>query len=344
MYDVNGSETPNAFRIDGVSVYTGIDTGLPKNVSRIIDDAMAYCNTYVALHPKAYAFPQINDVHLRFGEKEPAYITAKYPQTFSRFMMLGDITNTYDATQLDNAVSFMGGAAINKLVAVGNHELGEWAEGDTLPQEWYKNLLDQSSVLWNGGDGLIYYSDDDAHNVRYIVLDSCTPIYRSSGVQLFTKNELEWCASVMESAGDRDIIICNHAMGASFYLASDAEKTTRIYDTTVTNASTVLFPMIRAFIAKETFSVTDDEGVIHAHDFSRSTGDFIGYFSGHYHHAGVTNENGFWQFTGPTLGSASSTYMQGMGFFIVDPDEKKIIWLVCGYAATDYIKYEYSYA
>ena len=353
IFDISGNEITKGYNISGNTVSALFDIsgnrlnvswdGVSIEIQTMLDTAMAYCADYISNNPQAYAFPVIADAHLDFKGNEPKYIEHRYPDTWSKFVFLGDMTNAYDETQLNNAVAFMGGTTLNKIVAMGNHEVGEWAEGDILPEEWYKTLLDPASVMWGGGDGLIYYSDDEVNNVRYIVLDSCTPIYKSSGVQLFTKNQLEWCASVMESAGDKDIIICNHAMGTSFYLVSDTEKTTRIYDTTITNASTVFFPMVRAFIQKTSYQITDDDGVNHTHDFSAASGKLIGYFAGHYHNAGYTGEQGFHQFSNPTLGTASSRYLEGMSFFIVDRTQNKVVWLVCKYADATIATYEYSY-
>lgn len=347
IYDINGNEITIAYDIKGnvlnsVCNIDGNDIAFLENT--LLDSAMLYCDNYVKENPNSYTFPLITDVHLNFKGNEPQYIVEKYPNTWSRILFLGDMVNNYDTTDLNNAVSFMRGASgLNKIVAIGNHELCDWAEGNTLPDEFYKSLLDSTSVLWNGGDGLIYYSDDEEKNVRYIVLDSCTPIYKSSGTQLFTLNELEWCASIMEASDGKDIIICNHAIGTSFYLVTDTNKETRKYDTTITNASTKLFPMINAFINKESYSITDDEGVLHTHDFSTTTGKFIGYFSGHYHNAGLTDENGFLQFTCPMLRTTYSGYPQAMNFFIIDKTLQKIIWLVCDYSKETYDKYEYQY-
>lgn len=347
IYDIYGNETTTVCDINGNVLNSVCDIDgneIVLSEMPLLDSAMLYCDEYVKANPQSYAFPLITDVHLNFGEEEPKYIEQKYPNTWSRILFLGDMTNNYVTTDLDNAVSFMNGASnLNKIVAVGNHELGDWVEGNTLPEEWYKQCLDESSVLWNGGDGLIYYSDDEENNVRYIILDSCTPIYKSSGTQLFTLNELEWCASVMESSGGKDIIICNHAIGTSFYLVTDTNKETRKYDTNITNASTKLFPMINAFINKESYTITDDEGVSHTHDFSNTTGKFVGYFSGHYHNVGLTDENGFWQFTCPMLRTTYSGYPQAMSFFIIDKALQKIIWLVCDYSKETYDKYEYTY-
>lgn len=343
VYNILGDSASTIFDITGNPTNNESWDELPTEIRSMLDEAMAYCADYIEENPQAYAFPLITDGHLSFSRKEPAYIEHCYPSIWSRFLFLGDMAQAYDETQLNNSVAFMDGASINKIVAMGNHELSNWVEGNPLPEVWYKTLLVPSSVLWGGGDGLIYYSDDDVNNVRYIVLDSCTPIYKGSGVYLFTKNQLEWCASVMESAGGRDIIVCNHVMGTSFYLASDSEKTTSIADSTITNASTVLFPMVRAFIEKTTYQVTDDDGVKHTHDFSQASGNFVGYFAGHYHHAGFTDKNGFNQFTNPTLGSASSKYLQGMSFFIVDRLQRKVVWLVCKYEDATIETYEYRY-
>lgn len=340
-YNVSGNAMSALFDINGNKLAESWD-GLTEEVQTMLDSAMAYCADYISENPQAYAFPLITDAHQCFDGREPAYIEHRYPTTWSRMLLLGDMTNNYVATELDKAVAFMGDTSLNKIIAMGNHEFGSWAEGDTLPEEWYKPLLDSTSVLWGGGDGLIYYSDDTANNVRYIVLDSCTPIYKSSGVQKFTMNQLEWCASVMESAGGKDIIICNHAIGSSFYLVTDTAKETPKSDTTITNSGT-LWAMINAFISKGTYSVTDDSGVSHSHDFSGTTGHFVGYFTGHYHHAGHTDAPGFHKFTAPMLRTAYSGLPKGISFFVVDPVQRKIIWNVCWYADASIARYEYSY-
>lgn len=340
--DIFGNTLPVVCDING-NVLTESWDGLSTDAQSMLDTAMADCAAYIAANPQAYAFPLITDGHQTFAGREPEYIGHKYPDLWSRMLLLGDMCNAYDATQLDNAVAFMGGTTINKIIAMGNHELGNWAEGDTLPEEWYKPLLDPTSVLWGGGDGLIYYSDDDTNNVRYIVLDSCTSIYKSAGVQKFTLDELEWCASVMESAGGRDIIICNHTMGSSFYLVTDTAKEDPKADTTITNSGT-LWALINSFISKGTYSVSDDSGVSHSHDFSGTTGHFVGYFTGHYHNAGHTDAPGFNKFTAPMLRTTYSGYPKGLSFFIVDPTQRKIIWKICWYADSSIATYEYSYA
>lgn len=344
-YDVFGNAVSALFDINGNRMTESWDD-LTDEISTMLNTAMTYCADYIGENPQAYAFPLITDAHLTFDGNEPKYIEHCYPNIWSRLLLLGDMVNntsSYNETELDDAVSFMNGASkLNKLVAIGNHELGNWAEGDTLPEEWYKPLLDPTSVLWGGGDGLIYYSDDTENNVRYIVLDSCTPTYTANGVQLFTMNQLEWCASVMESAGGKDIIICNHAMGQSYYLVTDTEKENSIAATTITNSGT-LSAVINAFISKGAYSVTDDSGVAHSHDFSGTTGHFVGYFTGHAHQAGHTDAPGFHKITAPMLKNTYSGYPQGMSFFIVDRTQKKIIWLICWYADASIATYEYSY-
>lgn len=344
-YDVSGNTVSALYDITGNQIDNGQSEawdGLSAERQTMLDTAMSYCASYTAENPQSYAFPLITDGHQAFTGREPAYIEHRHPEAWSRMLFLGDMCNSYDSTQLDNAVAFMGSTTINKIIAMGNHELGNWAEGDTLPEEWYKPLLDPISVLWGGGDGLIYYSDDNTNNVRYIVLDSCTPIYKSAGVLKFTKDQLEWCASVMESAGTKDIIICNHAMGSSFYLVTDTAKEDSKSDTTVTNSGT-LWALINAFISKGTYSVTDDSGIPHAHDFSETSGHFIGYFTGHYHHAGHTDASGFHKFTAPMLRTPYSGLPQGLSFFIVDKAQKKIVWLICWYADASISTYEFNY-
>lgn len=341
-YDIFGNAVPALFDIKGNKLSESWD-GLSTEIRTMLDTAMAYCADYISENPQAYAFPVIADAHLDFKGNEPKYIEHQHPNVWSKFLFLGDMTNTYDETQLNNAVGFMGGTSLNKIIAIGNHEFGGWEEGKTRPEVWYKPLLDNASVHWDGdSNGMIYYTDDEANNVRYIVLNNCAPQEGYTATYLLPKNQIEWCASAIESADGKDIIICNHTMGTGFYLVSDTEKTTRIYDTTVHNAST-LFAMVRAFVQKTSCQITDDNGAKHTHDFSTASGEFIGYFAGHYHNAGHTNEHGFNHFSNPTLGTASSKYLEGMSFFIVDRAQKKIVWLVCRYEDATIATYEYSY-
>lgn len=349
IFDISGNAIKKSYDISGNNKSTLYDVRGNKIVLEtilvdkpLLDSAMLYCDEYLKANPQSFAFPLITDTHLTFKGEEPKYIEQKCPSSWSRMLFLGDMINNYDTNALDNAVAFMNITSLNKIIATGNHELGNWAVGNPLPEEWYKPLLDETSVLWGGGDGLIYYSDDEENNVRYIVLDSCTPIYKSAGVQLFTKNELEWCASVIESTGNKDVIICNHTMGSSFYLVTDTAKENSIADTTITNSGT-LWAIINAFINKGIYNVTDDEGITHSHDFSKCTGNFVGYFTGHSHQAGHTDAIGFNKFTCPMLRTTYSGYPQAISFFIIDKALQKIVWLVCDYSKETYDKYEYTY-
>lgn len=343
IFDISGKITEKNYDVSGNVVSTLYDINKNKIVlleNPLLDSAMLYCSDYLKNEPQAFAFPLMTDVHLNFKGEEPKYIERKQPNIWSRMIFLGDMINNYDTTALDNAVAFMNGTSLNKIIVMGNHELGNGADVLPLATEWYKPLLDSSSVLWDGGDGLIYYSDDEENNVRYIVLDSCTPTYKPSGVQLYTKNELEWCASVMENAGDKNIIICNHAIGSSFNLVTNPEES--ISSTTITNNG-VLNKIINAFINKSTYDVKDDNDITHSHDFSKCGGNFIGHFSGHEHRLGYTNASGFNKFNCPMLKEWYSVYTQAVSFFIIDKALRKVIWLVCDYTKETFDKYEYTY-
>ena len=343
VYNVNGDLLSYAYDVNGNEILHGSAPIQPMDWSNIptqyktnIASAMSYANTYLNSHSNAFMFPVLTDVHDHFYN-EPNYLLYNYPNKFDKFLFLGDIANAYSSTQLTNATDYMEQAeSVNVLSLVGNHELGGWAEGDPVPKTWYRTLLPSSAVVM-AGDTLTYYFDDSVNNIRWICMDSCTPIYKSAGTQLFTMAELEFCASAMESAGNKDIIILNHTMGGGFYLVTDTEQTTWKSDTTITNMTT-FNSLVNAFINRSTISITVD-GVSHSHDFSNMTSDFVGYFTGHYHEAGFYNGVGFNKFTCPSSYFNNS----GMSIFIVDPDAKKIIWLIAYKSLTSIGTYEYTY-
>lgn len=344
VYSVNGTLLASAYDVYGNEVLHGSSpiqpmdwTNIPTQYRTNIASAMSYANTYLNSHSNAFMFPVLTDVHDKFYN-EPNYMLYNYPYKFDKFLFLGDIANSYSQTQMNNAKAYMQQAStVNTLALIGNHELSNWAEGDDLPKVWYQPLIPSSAVVMSGTDALVYYFDDTANNVRWICMDSCTPIYKSAGSQLFTMAEIEFCASAMESAGSKDIIILNHAMGGGFYLVTDVEKTTWKSDTTVTNMTT-FNNLMSAFVNRSTINITVDN-VVHSHSFTSATNDLIGYITGHYHNAGFYDGLGYNKFTCP-----SSYYNSaGMSIFIVDPDAKKIIWLIAYKSLTSIGTYEYTY-
>lgn len=341
VYGISGTALANAYDVEGNDILNGIVpmdwSNIPQQYRSNINDAVTYAKTYLQNHNSAYVFPVLTDVHDKFYN-EPNYVLYNHPNTFDKFLFLGDMANSYSQNQLNNAVSYMHQAdTVNVLALVGNHEFGDYVSGDTLPKVWYQTLIPPSCVVMSA-DALVYYFDDVENNVRFICLDSCTPIYKSSGVQLFTKNELKFCASAMENAGNKDIIVLNHAMGSGFYLVTDTEQTEWKSDTTITNSST-LWNIINAFKNKSSYTFTDDESVSHTYDFSNVGGNFISYITGHYHDAGNYDGRGFNMITLP-----SSYYnASGMSIIIVDPAAEKFIWLIVYKNQSTYGIYEYAY-
>lgn len=331
-YDVFGAELNHAYDINGTEVFGGggiepMDwSNIPTVYRTAIADAVTQVRTYLNGHSGAYAFPVLTDVHIRFYN-EPNYLIYNNQGLFDKFLFLGDIANAYSVTELDGAVYYMLGAYTDILPLVGNHELANYAEGDTLPKAWYRPPLPESAVVMDG-EPLVYYYDDDANNVRYIALDSCTPIKKSAGSQLLTKNELEFMASALGTANGRDIILLNHTPGQSYHPLANPSET--VASTTVANTTTTMKSIISAFISRGTYSFADDSGVTHAHDYSSATGSFIGYFTGHMHQAGYNSSQGYNMFTCP------SSYFNdaGMSMFVIDRTAKKVIWFIAYKAGT----------
>lgn len=353
IYNALGSSLSTAYDIDATVVFGNEPTpptptpevdpmdwsSMSATYKANIDDAIEYADAYLSEHSNAYSFPVLTDVHDQLYN-EPNYVLYNHPDSFDKFLFLGDIATAYSQTQMDNATDYMSEAdVIDILSLVGNHELGGWAEGDTLPKVWYSPLLPPSATVMHDTDALVYYFDDTTNNVRFICLDSCTPIYQSSGTQLYTKDELEFFASALDSANGKDIILLNHAPGQNYYYVTDTEKETAISTTGITNRST-LDSIIDAFINRSSVTFTDDSNVSHTHDYSSATGDFIGLIAGHTHHAGYNNANGYNVFICP-----SSYYNNdaGMSVFIIDKTLKKVIFLIGYKSKAEYGIYEYSY-
>ena len=344
LYDVESESIYHAYDVEGTEVFGGqvppvqpMDwTNIPTQYRTNIASAMSYANTYLNSHSNAFMFPVLTDVHDKFYN-EPNYLLYNFSNKFDKFLFLGDIANEYSQTEMDNAKAYIQQASsVDVLALVGNHELSTWAEGDDLPKDWYQPLVPSSAVVMSETDALVYYFDDTTNNIRFIVLDSCTPIYKSAGTQLLTKNELEFFASALDMVGGRDVLLLNHAPGQYYYRVAEPE--TGESTTTVTNRAT-MDSIINAYINKTSVTLTDDASVSHTHDYSEATGRFIGLVAGHTHRAGYTNSNGY-----NVLICPSSYYNDsGMSIFIVDPDAKKIIWLIAYKSLTSIGTYEYTY-
>lgn len=346
VYDAQGNELSQAYDINGNDLIGGItpqDWGnMTAQFKGVLDDCMDYCDTYVSNHQNSFAFPLFTDVHTYFSWNEPNYVAYHQPTLFPVFMMLGDMTNTYNTTELSNAVTYMSYAEEQvRLVSIGNHEWGNYdtTGSDPYPKTWYDDLLPASCIFFSD-DGLTYYYDDTINNVRYIMLDSNSTVKKQSGVQRYDMDALNWFASVLESSGSKDVIVMNHALGSGFYLVTDTEKANPQSDTTITNIGT-FNNIVNAFIAKTTISITVD-GVSYSHDFSNNSGDFIGYFTGHAHSTGYNDSSGFMKFTCPAL-IKNNLNGRGMSFFVIDKNEQKIIWLVAKILNANYAIYEYAY-
>lgn len=357
IYDVNGSTLSNAYNVNGSSLSYAYDvngnqvfgSGTPispmdwssmsATYKQNVLDAVTYANAYLGNHSSAYSFPVVTDTHDQLYN-EPNYVLYNFPNTFDKFLFLGDIATSFSQLQMDNAVVYMAEAdTIDILDLIGNHEFGDWVQGDTLPKAWYQPLIPMSSTVMGNTDALAYYYDDSSNNVRFICLDSCTPIYTQSGTQLLTKNQLEFFASALDSANGKDIILLNHAPGQNYYYVTDTEKQTAISTTGITNRGT-LDSIINAFINRSSVTFTDDSSVSHTHDYLSATGDFIGLIAGHAHHAGYNNANGYNVFVCPSSYYNSDA---GLSVFVIDKTLKKVIYLI-GYKNKEtYGVYEYTY-
>lgn len=327
IYSINETSLSSAYDINGNEIFSGIPTvdpmdwsAMPSIYRRNIDSSLSYINTYIGSHTGSYAISQFNDIHMVFSQNEPNYVEYNKTQPWSRILFLGDMANSHTEANYTSALAYMNQVVSPKIVAMGNHEYGfNYVEGNLNPTEQYKSVLSGDEVYWHNDNahGLIYYSDDDTNNVRYIVLDYFWVTQNQDGHSL-DLDQLEWLASVMEATTSKDIIICAHTTISPFILVDTGEEKSSA--NRITNVAK-LIELIDAFKERSTYTVNT------SHDFSNCQGDFIMYASGHYHKPGCkTTSYDFNMFTGPAM----STYeaIRGITFYLVNPLAKKIIWLI----------------
>lgn len=362
IYDAVGNELDAFYNVSGTQIYKAYDvqgdllvdagggseeehadwSGMSVQFRDVVSACADECVGYMSEHNGAFAFPVFTDVHLYTDGNEPNYVAFNYPDTFAMFVFLGDITNLYNSAQLDSAVTYMDYATDQKkIAAIGNHEWGDYdtTGSNAYPREWYKPLLPDDCVFFQD-DGLTYYCDSVSTNVRVIVMDSNSTVKKQSGTQKFNMDALNWLAGVLENSGTKDIIVLNHAMGSGFYLVTDTEHTDWKSDTTIANMTT-FNNIITAFMDKTSLSITVD-GVSYTHDFSGTSGRFVGYITGHYHNAGYTNNWSYNKIT-CTAVTRNKPTDHGMTFFVIDPAERLIKMLIARYPATSPEEYEYTF-
>jgi len=348
-YDALGNSLQKAYDASGNVVFeSGASPDIPVDpktwdmtnaYKTQVLNALDAIKTYQNENVGAYSFCQFNDVHDVFDGNEPNFIDYnKGYKVLSRMLFLGDIADTAGSTEYANAVNYMTGASASKrIIGMGNHEYG--FVGDLDPESVYRTAMNVSGTFMDGNE-LIYYHDDEEHNVRYILLDYfyITRTHYDSG-HLLDPKQLNWCAGVLENSGNKDIIIGAHSMLNPFYFLNTEEQKS---SSATLQVQQDMIDLINAFKNRGTYSVTVD-GVEYAHDFSNCTGNFIMYTSGHYHAMGH-NDFGFHMFTCPSLKSAYGTgqYL-GFTFYIINPKSKRIRLLSIRKNESSYLTYDFSY-
>lgn len=338
VYDVSGTEIPIDIPV------TPKTWDMSDNYKGQILDVLDYISAYKEDNSNTYAICQFNDVHLQFDANEPNFIDYNEGyKVIDRMLFVGDMTDKSNATEYANAVDYMMGAeASRRIVAMGNHEYGYYNISNGNPETIYKTVINVGAT-YKTNDVLIYYHDDLQTNIRFIVLDYfyITKIYTDGG-HLLDLDQAKWLAGVMESAGDKDIIIVAHTMLNPFYIPF-IEGTASSSATLQNND--VLIDIINAFIDRGTYSITAN-GVAYNFDYSDTSGDFIMYTSGHYHAFGHSNNDGFNMFTCPSLLSAyplNTTSKKGFTFYLIDRTLKTIKAFVCSTDLSAYASFDYTY-
>lgn len=305
--------------------------------------ALNYIEAYKQNHSDSYSICQFNDTHTAFSGNEPNFVDYNRSRECINYMLfLGDLVNSASASSYADAVSWMQGAqACKRLVGMGNHEYYYYnSSTHGNPETLYKAVINTSAKFMpNESDALIYYHDDPSINVRFILLDYFY-ITKSpyDDKHLLDDAQLNWLASVLETSGNKDIIIGAHSMLSPF-LCLESQQT-KSSTATLTNYQN-LIDVIVAFKQRSTYSVTVD-GVTHNYDFSSCTGDFVMYTTGHYHALGY-GDFGFNMFTCPTFGTTYGGSHKGFVFYVIDKALKAIKVIQCSSQLTDYISFDYTY-
>ena len=333
VYDVNGDEVSYDIPVEPQT------WSMSNDYKTQIINALDEIQEYQAEHEGSYSICQFNDVHEVFSGNEPNFIDYnKGYKVLSRMLFLGDIVDLAGESRYQNAVSYMTGASASKrIIGIGNHEYGHVGTFD--PDSVYKAAMNVPATFIDDST-IIFYHDDKKHNVRYIVLDYyyLSRTHADDG-HILDARQLNWFASVLETAGSKDIIVAAHSMINPFYFANTEEQ--KSSSATIQDQQDII-DLIVAFKNRSTYSVTID-GVTHQHNFSACTGNFIMYTSGHYHALGH-NDFGFHMFTCPSLSTAFGTgqYL-GFTFYIINPAQKKIRVLSIRKEEQAYLTYDYTY-
>lgn len=358
-YNVVGNSVSTAYDVIGTEVYDGGDEppdipvepmswNMSESYKTQVLNALDEIDTYQKAHPNSYSICQFNDVHEKFSGNEPNFIDYnKGYKTISRMLFLGDMVNNGDASAYNNSVRFMTGASASKrVVVIGNHEyggVGPLIEGSLDPDAVYQTAINvDANYMQHESNPTIYYNDDLEHNVRYIALDYyyITRTHYDNDHYLDAQ-QLEWCANTMESAGSMDVIICAHSMINPFIFMNTGVQAS---SSATVNDQQDIIDLINAYKNRETYSVTVD-GVVHQHDFSNCTGNFIMYTSGHYHALGHYDNDGFHMFTCPAMaaGAYGGGQYYGFTFYVIDPPNRKIKVLSIIQDDSQYLVYDLIY-
>lgn len=353
-FDVNANALSSAFTVDGTEIPIEVEPDIPDipvtpmswsmsdEYKQQILDVLDYMKTYKRGHSSAYAICQFNDIHLNFSGNEPNFIDYnKGYKVLSAMLFLGDMTNNAYATQYTSSYNYMTGAqASNRLIGMGNHEYMSYNASQGNPETIYGQGINVDvTFMPTDNNALIYYYDDTKNNVRYILLDYFYILKSGNdSSHLLDDAQLNWLAGVMQSAGDKDIIIGAHSMLSPFLVLESGR--TLSSTATLTNYQN-LIDLIVAWKARGTYTVTVD-GVSQTYSFANCTGEFVMYTTGHYHALGY-GDFGFNMFTCPTMGTPYGGSHRGFTFYLIDKALKTLKVFQCSPALTTYLSYDYTY-
>lgn len=279
--------------------YNSTYSGIPATWQSGLKGASDYINAQDSSDTFGIIF--VNDIHdsaLTLQNYIESIIT---PSRYSRWVWGGDNCHKYDTIQ--GAIDRISGQTlVRRLVVMGNHE--HWLR-TANPKDSYAPLLDSRDVLMDG-DKLVYYSDDDANNVRYIVMDSTYHLNNWNKFDI-PSDEVEWIKSALPN--DKDVILIDHCNLAPFCTFVDSTN-----------------HVAGDYIGTSDESTLIQQKIIHVIRAWQKKGNrFVGYLTGHYHIPGYRHSDGFNMFTGA---SPASSYV-GTQFYLVNKADRTITILVC---------------
>lgn len=222
------------------------------------------------------------DGHGRLNEgNKGCHNLAEETMGYIRNIQLGDYGSYYSdgANARKHLNTSLG---ISKYIcAMGNHEFlnnnsdtAELADLEVLSA----SFIPSGAITDEYGEYYGYYKViDTTYNVKYLVMQNYIPDADNSKgfISKIVSEQWDWLIDELETNDGYDIVVLRHAPFGGTY--------TRTSDLSTATYTSEVDPLLTARKAKQSGSITDDEGGLHPYDFTTCTSDLLCTLHGHLH-------------------------------------------------------------